>query len=76
MAKGRIEFDYQKCKACIMCVNFCPTKILELDRTQINTRGYHIIKVTDPEKCIGCGFCALMCPDSVITVYKTKETSL
>jgi len=70
MAKGRVTFDNDRCKACSLCVHYCPTKILELDLNAINQNGYNIIKVIDPEKCIGCSFCAMMCPDSVITVYK------
>lgn len=76
MAKGRIEFDYEKCKGCVLCVNVCPTKILVLDKTQINAKGYHLIQVTEPNKCIGCAFCAIMCPDSVITVFKEKEMAV
>jgi len=70
MAKGRITFNFEKCKGCMLCVHFCPTKILELDKEIINQKGYNLIKVTEPEKCIACGFCGMMCPDSVITVYK------
>lgn len=70
MAKGRITFNFEKCKGCMLCIHFCPTKILELDKENINQKGYNLIKVTEPEKCIACGFCGMMCPDSVITVYK------
>ena len=70
MAKGRITFNFEKCKGCMLCVHFCPTNILELDKENINQKGYNLIKVTEPEKCIACGFCGMMCPDSVITVYK------
>ena len=72
MAIGRVTFDYNKCKACMLCVNYCPTKILELDSNSINSKGYNLIKVTEPEKCIACSFCAMMCPDSVITVYRVN----
>jgi 2-oxoglutarate ferredoxin oxidoreductase subunit delta len=72
MAKGKITFDYEKCKGCLLCVGYCPTKILAMDKTHINEKGYNVIMVTDPEKCIGCAFCAIMCPDSVITVEKLK----
>lgn len=73
MPKGKITFDYEKCKGCVLCVAFCPTKILTLDKSKINEKGYNLITVTDPDKCIGCSFCAIMCPDSVITVEKLKE---
>ncbi|MDD3192148.1 MAG: 4Fe-4S binding protein [Bacilli bacterium] len=70
MAKGKIYFDYEHCKGCMLCVHYCPTKILELDKTRINKQGYPTITVTNPDKCIGCAFCAIMCPDSVITVER------
>lgn len=73
MAKGRLTFDYDKCKACMLCVHYCPTKILELDHDTINSKGYNLIKVIDEDKCIACGFCAMMCPDSVITVYRVAS---
>lgn len=70
MAKGKITFNYEKCKGCMLCVNFCPTKILALDKNKMNAKGYNLITITEPDKCIGCAFCAMMCPDSVITVMK------
>lgn len=73
MPKGRIEFNYERCKGCGLCVAFCPTKILELDKQNMNEKGYHLIRVIDMNKCIACTFCATMCPDSVITVYKVEE---
>ena len=75
MAKGRISFEYEKCKGCKLCVEFCPTKILEIDKDNINLKGYNVIKITNPDKCIGCAFCGIMCPDSVITVWKTSEVA-
>lgn len=73
MAKGKVTFDYEKCKGCMLCVAYCPTKILHLDVKRINSKGYHTISVSDPDKCIGCAFCAIMCPDSVITVERVKN---
>lgn len=73
MAKWKVSFDYEECKGCLLCVEFCPTKILEVNKTETNKKGYDIITVVNPDKCIGCAFCAIMCPDSVITVEKIKE---
>lgn len=72
MAKGIVNFDFEKCKGCRLCIEFCPTKILELDKDKINQKGYNLIKVVEPKKCIACAFCAIMCPDSVITVMRIK----
>lgn len=70
MAKGKISFDYEYCKGCRLCVEFCPPKILAMDTSKMNEKGYNLVKVVEPEKCIGCAFCAIMCPDSVITVER------
>lgn len=58
------------CKGCGLCVQVCPKKIIVLDKTVLNVKGYHPAKVTDMEQCIGCAMCAVMCPDCAITVEK------
>ncbi len=73
MTKGFLEFDFEKCKGCNLCVQYCPKDILYQDLKTINNAGYNVIKLKDAEQCIGCGFCAVMCPDSVITVKVEKK---
>jgi 2-oxoglutarate ferredoxin oxidoreductase subunit delta len=73
MARGILSFKHEDCKGCQLCVEFCPTKILVLDKNKMNEKGYNLIKVIEPERCIACGFCANMCPDSVITVERVRE---
>lgn len=36
MAKGRVTFRTERCKACELCVRFCPQQILSLNKTMIN----------------------------------------
>jgi len=67
---AKITFKENLCKGCGMCVMACPKKILELDKTRLNVKGYHPAVITDQEKCIGCTSCAIMCPDVVITVER------
>ncbi|MEE1153856.1 MAG: 4Fe-4S binding protein [Acutalibacteraceae bacterium] len=67
---ARIEVDENLCKGCEMCANACPKKLIELDKTKLNAKGYHPAKLTDGEKCTGCKACATMCPDVAITVYR------
>lgn len=69
-ARGRVTFQENLCKGCELCVSVCPVKILALDTTKINAKGYHPAGVVEPEKCIGCANCALVCPDLVITVER------
>ena len=72
MPKGKVTFDYEYCKGCVLCVEYCPKGILYQDMETLNKKGYNIIRVSEPDKCIGCAFCAMMCPDSVIKVEVDK----
>ena len=72
MPKGKVTFETEKCKGCLLCVEFCPQHILYQDKNAFNKAVYNIITVSEPEKCVGCAFCAMMCPDSVITVEVDK----
>jgi len=72
MAKGMVTFNSNRCKGCELCVSVCPVKIIELDRSTTNLKGYNPAHISEAnkEKCIGCAQCGLMCPDSVITVER------
>lgn len=67
---NRVTVDENICKGCGLCVHACPKKIMEIDTTKLNGKGYNPSHVTDIEKCIACGMCAIMCPDSAIKVEK------
>jgi len=63
----RIDIFKAWCKACGICIAFCPGGVLVKDET-----GYTYVK--DIEKCINCGWCEVRCPDFAITVEtKAKE---
>ena len=51
-------------------VKLTPKKIIALDTSALNAKGYHPAVITDQEKCIACAMCATMCPDCVIKVEK------
>ncbi|MBI2953104.1 MAG: ferredoxin family protein [Chloroflexi bacterium] len=51
------------CKACGICIEFCPTRVL--DR---GNGGYPI--VARPEKCVSCDLCELLCPDFAIMLTR------
>ncbi len=70
MAKGNVRFFTDRCKACELCVKFCPKGILGLDENIINILGYHPVNILRAEECNGCGTCALMCPDLIIEVER------
>ena len=40
MAKYVLEFDSENCKGCGLCVAYCPKKILEIDNSVVNAKGY------------------------------------
>ncbi len=57
----RIEIDAVRCKGCAICVDFCPTKVLEMKGT--------IVAVKNLEACTRCQLCDLRCPDFAIRVF-------
>lgn len=64
----RPQFDAEKCKACELCCQACPKKIIALSGS-FNRKGYLTAYCTDEAKCIGCAICARMCPDAVIEIF-------
>jgi len=68
--KNLVTISTDLCKGCFLCGDACPKKILEIDKTGINAKGYNPITVTEMEKCTACSICARMCPDSVIKVER------
>ena len=70
MAKGRLTFAEDRCKGCGLCVVACPLKILSLDESKVNKKGYHPIHEEKKDKCIACTNCAVMCPDCIITIER------
>ena len=67
---AKVTFDTKRCKGCELCTTVCPKRIVIIDRSVLNPKGYHPATVSDLSACIACGSCARICPDSVITVEK------
>lgn len=55
-----IEISETYCKACYICIEFCPTKVLEM-------KGL-VAAVKNLDACIKCMQCELRCPDFAIKV--------
>ena len=62
----RIDIYRAWCKACGICVAFCPTGVLARDE-----EGSPCVK--DIEKCTRCGWCEIRCPDFAITVEQQNK---
>ena len=69
--RGVVVISRETCKGCAFCVEFCPTKALDLE-TGYNAKGYHPPTLARPEACNGCDMCGLFCPDFAIYGYREK----
>lgn len=56
------------CKACGICIHFCPKGVLEADES-----GRPV--AARPEACIGCRMCEFRCPDLAIAVAEERESA-
>ena len=69
--KGTIVVDKERCKGCGVCASACPCDVLALS-AEVNSKGYPVARMVNPDACTGCASCAVICPDSCITVYRQK----
>jgi 2-oxoglutarate ferredoxin oxidoreductase subunit delta len=68
MAEKRHIVNSARCKACGLCVYFCPKEALALG-SEFNEMGYNFVHVDD-DKCVKCGTCQTICPDVAIKVVE------
>jgi 2-oxoglutarate ferredoxin oxidoreductase subunit delta len=61
--RGRVTVFPNWCKGCGLCVEFCPTHVLE------QGEDGRVI-VAHPERCSACRWCELHCPDFAIFVQE------
>jgi 2-oxoglutarate ferredoxin oxidoreductase subunit delta len=65
-----VEPDY--CKSCGICIEFCPTQVLEFSDERNSIGGFYPV-VVDPEKCTNCRMCEMRCPDFAIFLTEIPE---
>ena len=78
---GKVVVHQDKCKGCLLCVNFCPRGLLKKS-VKLNKRGLNFVEFSRRDnlkggisgdlnqECLGCAQCAIICPDCCIEVYK------
>lgn len=62
--KKVVKVDERLCKGCRICVEFCPKKVLDLNKNEKAT-------MIDQENCILCSLCEIRCPD--FAIYLEEE---
>jgi 2-oxoglutarate ferredoxin oxidoreductase subunit delta len=63
--RGVVHIDWDRCKGCGFCIEFCPPKVLAFSE-DYNSHGYHPPYLINAEGCTGCDLCGLYCPDFAI----------
>ncbi len=69
---SRIVINKERCKACYLCVDECPKKLIKISENTTNNLGNRVVEFCDSEgECLGCAMCATRCPDMAISaVYR------
>lgn len=62
-----LQIESQGCRACTLCVDVCPTHVLEMESNQ------QAAKASRPDDCIGCCSCEYICPSRCLTVSGTDR---
>lgn len=61
-----IKVNEKWCKACGICIEFCPKGVLALGEDGK-------VEVVRENECIGCQLCELRCPDFVLEVGGVED---
>lgn len=63
-----VTIDVDACKGCVLCIDVCPPRVLEMTTAEVNARGYRYPVLL--EGCTGCELCAKICPDFCFEVFR------
>lgn len=72
LKKNIVKIDAEKCKECGLCIVECRPKILSFS-DEINSQGFHPVRVAEPDKCTGCTMCAIACPEAIIEITREED---
>jgi ferredoxin len=70
----RLRINPETCKACGLCVQRCPIRVLSLEDSPLakNNQG-KAAALTNPEQCLGCGVCVHKCPTQSLSLEPRAE---
>ena len=71
--RGKVHINANWCKGCSFCVQFCPTRVLEMS-PEFNAKGYHPPYVNNPDACTDCKFCEIICPE--FSIFVTRDDNI
>ena len=65
--RGQVYLIPERCKGCRLCVEFCPSDVLQ-ESAEINAKGYNSTETVPGKEdaCVHCEFCTLVCPEFAI----------
>jgi len=69
------ETGEEKCTACLICQNICPSLVISMVKEQRNNRGFAKEFILDLGGCIFCELCVQACPQDAIAMIKLWENS-
>ena len=65
-----IKIMIEQCDGCELCVEFCPTDVLAIDKYSFNSRMLNYVIISDLDACTGCKMCERICPSVSIFVIE------
>ena len=61
---GEVEFDYDKCSGCSICMEACPADTILFEDKKPR------LKPRERNECMACGDCVAICPEGAIRLSK------
>lgn len=71
--RGKVFLIQERCKECLMCIEFCPEGVLRISEER-NNKGYHYPEIVPGKEnsCVHCEFCTLVCPEYAIFTLEAE----